>query len=43
MVRGQYNTRVVTPWVAVNADDTPPYEPEHPLPLGIPAVANVIA
>ena len=43
MIRDQYNTYIVTPCVAVNADDVPPYLPEPPLPLGIPAVATVIA
>ena len=43
MIRGQYNTRVVGPWLAVNADDTPPPQPDTGLPLGIPAAATVIA
>ena len=43
MVRDRYNTHVVPPWMAINADDTPPVLPEPPLPLGIPAVATVIA
>ena len=37
MVRDRYNTHVVPPWMAINADDTPPVLPEPPLPLGIPA------
>ena len=32
MIRDQYNTYVVTPWVAVNADDTPPYVPSSASP-----------
>ena len=43
MVRDRYNTHVVQPWMAINADGTPPVLPEPPLPLGIPAVATVIA
>ena len=43
MTRTQYNTHVVLPWVAMNADDTPPVLPQPPLPLGIPAVATAIA
>ena len=43
MVRDRYNTHVVLPWMAINADDTPPVLPEPPLPMGIPAVATVIA
>ena len=38
MIRTQYNTHVVAPWMALNAKDTPPDLPQ--LPLGIPAVAN---
>ena len=43
MVRDRYDTNVVRPWMAINADGTPPVLPEPPLPLGIPAVATVIA
>ena len=41
MIRTQYNTHVVFPWMAMNVDDTPPVLPQPP--LGIPAVATVIA
>ena len=36
MVRTQYNTIVVSPWMAINASDTPPVLPDPP--MGIPTV-----
>ena len=41
VIRAQYNTHVVAPWVAINANDTPPDLPQ--LPLGIPAAAEITA
>ena len=43
MIRGQYNTGVVGPWLAVNANDAPPPQPAIAIPLGIPAADTVIA
>ena len=43
MIRGQYNTGVVLPWLAINATDEPPHQPIARIPLGIPAADVVTA
>ena len=42
MIRGQYNTGVVGPWLAVNANDAPPPQLAIAIPLGIPAADTAI-
>ena len=39
MIRDEYATFVVAPWLAANPDDIPPDPPE--VPLGIPRAARL--